>query len=95
MQFDVIRGRVEKLRTLMRKKEMEAFVLFVFEGLNSESCHYISGFRGSSAALLIDRKQAALFTDGRYQTQAALQSPFALTVQTGVPLPEFVAAWVR
>ncbi|MDR1376088.1 MAG: aminopeptidase P family protein [Synergistaceae bacterium] len=91
MQFDIIHGRVKKLRDLMREREMDAFVLIVLERLNSESCHYISGFRGSSAALIIDDKRETLVTDGRYQTQAALQSPFALTVQTQVSLPEFVA----
>ncbi|MDR1978088.1 MAG: aminopeptidase P family protein [Synergistaceae bacterium] len=94
MQFDVIRDRVKKLRGLMREREMDAFILIVFERLNSESCHYISGFRGSSAALIIDDKREALITDGRYQTQAALQSPFALTVQTKVSLSEFVAGMI-
>jgi Xaa-Pro aminopeptidase len=90
MQSDAVRGRVEKLRALMREQKLDAFVLFVFERLNSESCHYISGFRGSSAALIIDGKREILVTDGRYQTQAAAQSPFTLSVQASVSLPEFV-----
>jgi Xaa-Pro aminopeptidase len=94
MQFDVIRGRVEKLRALMSEQGLDAFVLFVFERQNSESCHYISGFRGSSAALLIDGRSEALVTDGRYRTQAAAQSPFALTVQMSVPLSEFIVRLV-
>jgi Xaa-Pro aminopeptidase len=32
---------------------------------------YLSGFTGSSAALVISRRAARLFTDGRYKTQAA------------------------
>ena len=32
---------------------------------------YLSGFTGSSAALVISRRAARLFTDGRYITQAA------------------------
>ena len=91
MQFNVIRNRVAKLRTLMQEKGMDAFVLLVFERLNSESCHYISGFRGSSAALIIDNTSEMLITDGRYQTQAALQSPFTLTIQANLPLPDLVA----
>jgi Xaa-Pro aminopeptidase len=94
MQFDIIHGRVEKLRALMKEREMDAFVLIVFERLNSESCHYISGFRGSSAALVVDGKNEMLVTDGRYQTQAILQSPFTLTVQSDLRLPEFVAKTV-
>jgi Xaa-Pro aminopeptidase len=92
MKFDMIHGRVKKLRELMETRELDAFILIVIERFNSESCRYISGFRGSSAALVIDDKREILVTDGRYQTQAALQSPFALTLQTqGVPLPESVA----
>jgi len=31
---------------------------------------YLSGFTGSSAALVLAGARAALFTDGRYKTQA-------------------------
>lgn len=89
--FDIVNGRLARLRALMREKGADAFVLMVLERLNSESCHYISGFRGSSAALLIDGEDAHLVTDGRYRTQAAKQSPFSLTVQSELPLPAYVA----
>ena len=89
--FDIVNGRLARLRALMREKGADAFVLMVLERLNSESCHYISGFRGSSAALLIDGEDARLITDGRYRTQAAKQSPFSLTVQSELPLPAYVA----
>ena len=89
--FDIVNGRLARLRALMREKGADAFVLMVLERLNSESCHYISGFRGSSAALLIDEEDARLVTDGRYRTQAAKQSPFSLTVQSDLPLPAYVA----
>nr|WP_315099492.1 aminopeptidase P family protein [uncultured Fretibacterium sp.] len=89
--FDIVNGRLARLRALMREKGADAFVLMVLERLNSESCHYISGFRGSSAALLIDGEDARLVTDGRYRTQAAKQSPFSLTVQSDLPLPAYVA----
>lgn len=78
----------------MRKSGLDALTVMVFERLNSESCHYISGFRGSSAALVIDAKREFLITDGRYQTQAALQSPFELVIRTGIPVSESVAAIV-
>lgn len=89
--FDIVNGRLDRLRALMRERGADAFVLMVLERLNSESCHYISGFRGSSAALLIDGEDARLVTDGRYRTQAAKQSPFSLTVQSELPLPAYVA----
>lgn len=94
MSFDTIKARVEKLRAAMAEKKLDAFALFVFERQNTESCHYISGFRGSSAALLIDAARTLLITDGRYQTQAGQQSPFELIVQMGVSLPEFVTRTV-
>jgi len=96
VNFDVIHGRVRKLRKLMQgkngkdEKNIDALVLLVFERLNAESCHYISGFRGSSAAVVIDASREMLITDGRYQTQAALQSPFPLIIQAGTPLVENV-----
>ncbi|MDR2529312.1 MAG: Xaa-Pro peptidase family protein [Synergistaceae bacterium] len=95
MEFERIRGRVEKLRRLMEENGMDAFVLFVFERLNSESCHYISGFRGSSAVVVIDGWRELLVTDGRYRTQATQQSPFELSTLTGIPLPEFVVKLVN
>jgi Xaa-Pro aminopeptidase len=75
----------------MNTDGMDALVLFVLERLNSESCRYISGFDGSSAALLIDEKRALLFTDGRYQTQVSEQSPFTPHIQVGFPISDFVA----
>ena len=90
MSFENINSRVEKLRTLMSEKNVDVFILFVNERSNSESCHYISGFRGSSAALLIDFDNANLITDGRYKTQSAMQSPFKITIQSELSLPEYI-----
>ncbi|MDR3231531.1 MAG: aminopeptidase P family protein [Synergistaceae bacterium] len=94
MRLDVVRGRVDRLRALMRERGLDALTVMVFERLNSEGCHYISGFRGSSAALVIDAERELLITDGRYRTQAAMQSPFTLIVQAGLPVSEYVAGVV-
>ena len=88
---NIINGRLAKLRDLMSERGMDAFVLLVLDGFNTENCHYISGFRGSSAALIIDAKEATLVTDGRYRSQAARQSPFKLIVQSDLPLASWVA----
>ncbi|MBR0034393.1 MAG: aminopeptidase P family N-terminal domain-containing protein, partial [Synergistaceae bacterium] len=62
----------------MAEKGLDSFVLTVNERANSESCYYISGFRGSSAALIISMNEAILITDGRYQTQAKSQTPYKI-----------------
>ena len=82
MDFDRILQRVAKLREIMSKQSLDAFVLFVDENQNSESCRYISGFSGSSAALIIDQKRACLISDGRYEKQAHDQSPFEFMLQS-------------
>jgi Xaa-Pro aminopeptidase len=74
----------------MRAEGLDAFVLFVFEGLNSEGCRYISGFSGSSAAIIVDDAET-LFTDGRYSAQAGAESPFAVRIQSGTYLIKAVA----
>src|SRR5208282_2218756 len=47
---------------------------------------YLSGFTGSSAALGVTRRQARLFTDGRYTAQAADEAKAAqVQIVTGPP----------
>jgi Xaa-Pro aminopeptidase len=82
MGFDRISQRIVKLRESLLKQSLDAFVLFVNENQNSESCRYISGFSGSSAALLIDQKRVLLISDGRYKKQAEGQSPFEFVLQS-------------
>ena len=59
----IFKTRLERFRELLAQKNLDAFILFVFEGFNTENCHYISGFRGSSAALIIKSDEAVLITD--------------------------------
>ena len=91
MNQSAIHNRVEKLRELMSARGVDAFILIVDERANSESCHYISGFRGSSAALIITMKDSTLITDGRYQTQVKSQTPFNVIIQSELSLPAFIA----
>lgn len=90
-----IRRRLARLRSVMEEREMDAFVLLVLERHNTENCHYISGFRGSSAALIIDGRREVLVTDGRYRTQSAAQTPFEIVIQAELPLPAWVAKAVK
>ena len=86
-----VKTRVEKLRALMSDEGLDAFVLIVDERANSESCHYISGFRGSSAGLIITMNDTVLITDGRYATQSKNQSPFEIIIQSEKSMPEYIA----
>ena len=95
MNAEIIKTRLEKLRTLMNERKLDAFILIVDERANSESCHYISGFRGSSAALIIDGNNETLITDGRYLTQSKEQSPFKIIIQSKLSLPEYIAIAVK
>ena len=91
MRNEIISARVEKLRALMSEKGLDVFTLIVDERMNSESCHYISGFRGSSAGLLITKNDATLITDGRYTTQAKSQTPFTIIIQSELSMPAYIA----
>jgi len=81
MEFNRLSERLAKLRANLYKQALDAFVLFVSENRNSESCRYISGFSGSNAAVIIDEKRALLISDARYMKQAEGQSPFKFVLQ--------------
>ena len=91
MNSEIIAARVEKLRALMADKGLDVFTLIVDERANSESCHYISGFRGSSAGLIITPDTSTLITDGRYLTQSKSQTPFTVIIQSELAMPEYIA----
>ena len=90
MNAEIITKRVEKLRALMADKKLDAFILIVDERANSESCHYISGFRGSSAGLIVSMNESTIITDGRYQTQVKEQSPFKAIIQSELAMPAYI-----
>ncbi len=58
-------NRVEKLRAILAEEHVDA--LLVTSAINRR---YLSGFTGSSGALLITADRAILFSDFRYRTQA-------------------------
>ncbi|MEM9519387.1 MAG: Xaa-Pro peptidase family protein [Actinomycetota bacterium] len=61
----VVGGRVEKVRTAMAERALDAFVV---SGLSS--VRWLTGFTGSNAAVVVTRDAFTLVTDGRYATQA-------------------------
>jgi Xaa-Pro aminopeptidase len=55
---------------------------------------YLSGFTGSSAALAVTRRQARLFTDGRYKAQAAEEVSIAPVEIVSIPPATAAAQWL-
>jgi Xaa-Pro aminopeptidase len=62
--------RLASLRTALREHRLEALLITV-----PANCRYISGFSGSSGALLVSESHAFLFTDFRYRIQAKQEAP--------------------
>ncbi len=73
--------RADKLRALMSSKGADAFVVITEEGYSWESLYYLSGFRGTSGALLVYGDSVELILDGRYTKQGGEQSPYAVRTQ--------------
>ena len=69
--------RVDRLRDIMREKGLEAYIVPTSDPHQSEylpnfykTREFISGFTGSAGTAVITLKEAGLWTDGRYFTQA-------------------------
>lgn len=99
-----IEERLRQLREQMEKRDLAAYIVPTEDFHNSEyvgdyfkAREYLSGFTGSAGTLLVCRKNACLWTDGRYFLQAEQQlagSGIELmkSGQPGVPaLPEYLA----
>lgn len=75
-----IRERIEDLRRLMKKNDIDAYIVPSFDAHQSEyvaehwkSRRWISGFTGSAGTAVITLNDAGLWTDGRYYIQAEKQ----------------------
>ncbi len=58
-------GRLKRLRALLPENKLDLLLVTQLSNVR-----YLCGFAGSAAALLVDDRGAALFTDGRYIAQA-------------------------
>ena len=74
-------NRIERLRKEMAKTGTDAFVAVTDESFNWETLYYLSGFRGTSGALVIYKDSAELILDGRYREQGETQSPHPILAQ--------------
>lgn len=75
-----IRERIEDLRKLMKKNDIDAYIMPSFDAHQSEyvaehwkSRRWISGFTGSAGTAVITLNDAGIWTDGRYYIQAEKQ----------------------
>ena len=78
---EYILARAEKMRGAMSEQGCDAFVIMTDESTNWESLFYMSGFRGTSGALVIYPDSAELILDSRYAEQGRAQSPHRLLEQ--------------
>jgi Xaa-Pro aminopeptidase len=75
--------RLARLRTIMAREELDAFVTN-----QPENCRYLSGFTGGEGAVLIGAEGAVLATDFRYYEQVKQQAPaFTLAEVVGPAAP--------
>jgi len=81
--------RRERLLQNLREARANTFLVTALPNVR-----YLSGFTGSNAVLLLIRERALLFTDPRYQTQAAQESDCEIKIVKG-PLNKEVTVWIR
>lgn len=62
--------KIEKLRSLMEKKNLDAFIV-----TSAQNRRYISGFTGSAGLLIVTKSKQLFITDFRYIEQATEQAP--------------------
>lgn len=70
------RKRLEHLRELMSKKNLESLIL-----TDLSNIFYISGFTGSTAVVVVSEDQCTILVDSRYTLQAGSQCPEAMVVE--------------
>lgn len=80
MGKEAVTERLQELRDEMAKRHLAAYIVPTedfhsseYVGAHFKAREYLSGFTGSAGTLLILRKSAALWTDGRYFLQAQEQ----------------------
>ena len=99
----MIKERINALRALMKRENIDIYVVPTSDYHNSEyvgahfKCReFLSGFTGSNGTLVVTADDAYLWTDGRYFLQAAEElkgSDIGLMkmLEEGVPtIPEFL-----
>src|SRR5689334_15340305 len=78
---DAVAGRLGALRTELKKRGLDGFVVpradrqqNEYVPASEERLAWLTGFSGSAGAAVVLADKAALFVDGRYTVQAAAQT---------------------
>ncbi|SFJ21796.1 Xaa-Pro aminopeptidase [Halobacillus dabanensis] len=79
-------SKLSNLRKAIASKELDGLLI-----MSPKNRRYVSGFVGSSGALLVTRDQAILITDFRYTEQAAEQAEEFEIVEHKTPMPKAIA----
>lgn len=69
-QADLIGRRLRNLREKLRGENLDALVV-----LDIDNLRYLTGFSGSTGALIVTQETAVLLVDGRYTVQAGEECP--------------------
>ncbi|KJS14656.1 MAG: Xaa-Pro dipeptidase [Peptococcaceae bacterium BRH_c4b] len=75
--------RIDRLRRILAAGDVEAFLI-----TRPENRFYLSGFTGSSGALLVSAGETRMFTDFRYEEQVSRQCPGCRITRINLPLFE-------
>ncbi|HLH35074.1 MAG TPA: Xaa-Pro peptidase family protein [Alloacidobacterium sp.] len=82
--------RIRVLRGQMQEQGMEAMLI-----THLPDVRYLCGFTGSNAALAVTAKSAAMFTDGRYTSQAKVETQGARVVIAEKSALREACAWLE
>ena len=106
MEENIYRNRIAALRSLMKVRGIDAYIVLTDDYHASEyvgdyfKCRaYLSGFTGSAGTLVVTASEAGLWTDGRYFLQAAeqLQHSGITLHKMGIdaPIPTYLKATLK
>ena len=84
------RGRLRRLRLLMKQERIEALLV-----TNLADVRYLCGFSGSNAFLCITAGRAAMFTDGRYSEQARQETKGARVAIAAKSAAQEACLWLE
>jgi Xaa-Pro aminopeptidase len=73
VEYSVMNTRLKKLQQALVKHKVDALLVRVNEGDN-QNVLYLSGFGGTTAVLVITKKQAFIVADARYYTRAVAEA---------------------